>query len=294
MKTLPREMPRFALYGDNAVINNAEFVHIEPIRPHSRPKDWHVGTHLHRGLYQIIFLMAGRASAQVENMTWQCEGPGVIVIPPTVAHSCGFRDEAEGWVLTVDYRIVASLDLFAPLFERAQTLRLQEAPEVRERLTTLLGELAAEARGPRYGQPLMVEWLARGILLLLVRLDTERRLADESGREDFELFSAFRALVEQHYRDQWLVARYAEELGVTPARLSRVCEKFADKSAFDMTQGRLLLEACRKLTYMPASIASVGEELGFRDPAYFSRLFKKLMGVTPKQFRERAQRGTTA
>ncbi|GGY88572.1 helix-turn-helix domain-containing protein [Pseudoduganella plicata] len=293
MKTLPREMPRFALYGDNAAINNAEFVHIEPILPYERPKGWHVGPHVHRGLYQLVFLMTGRATAQVENMVWQCDGPAVIAIPPTIPHSCGFRDQADGWVVSIDHRIVASLNLFAPLFERPQALRLQEAPEVRERLTALLRELAAEARGPRYGQPLMVEWLARGILLLLVRLDTERRLADESGREDFELFSAFRALVEQHYREQWLVARYAEELGVTPARLSRVCEKLADKSAFDMAQGRLLLEACRKLTYMPASIASVGEELGFRDPAYFSRLFKKLMGVTPKQFRERALHGTT-
>ena len=293
MKTLPREMPRFALYGDNAPINNAEFVHIEAISAHSRPHDWHIGPHLHRGLYQAVFLLQGKVAAQVEGMLWHCEGPCVIAIPPTVTHAFSFPDHAQGWVLTVDHQIVSSLDLLAPLFERAQTLRLQEAPEVRERLVTLLRELEAEARGPRYGQPLMVEWLARGILLLLVRLDTERRLADESGHQDFELFSAFRALVEQHYRDQWLVARYAEELDVTPARLSRVCEKFAGKSAFDMTQGRLLLEACRKLTYMPVSIASVGEELGFRDPAYFSRLFKKLMGLTPKQFRERALHGTT-
>ncbi|GAC1328826.1 MAG: hypothetical protein NVS3B11_09160 [Collimonas sp.] len=43
-----------------------------------------------------------------------------------------------------------------------------------------------------------------------------------------------------------------------------------------------MLKACRKLTYVPASIAY---ELGFQDPAYFSRLFKKRMGVTPKEFR---------
>ncbi|WUR15472.1 helix-turn-helix domain-containing protein [[Empedobacter] haloabium] len=293
MKSLPRELPRFALYGANAPIDNAEFVHIEPIEAHSRPHDWHIGAHRHRGLYQLVFLMAGRVSAQVENMLWQCDGPTVIAVPAEVTHAFSFPDHAAGWVLTLDHHIVTSVDLFTPLFERAQTLRLHEAPELRARLAALLGELAAEARGPRYGQPLMVEWLARSILLLVVRLDTERRLADESGRSDFELFSAFRALVEQHYRAQWLVARYADELQVTAARLNRVCLRLAGKSAFDMTQDRLLLEACRKLTYMPASIASVGEELGFRDPAYFSRAFKKLMGITPRQFRERALHGTT-
>lgn len=293
MKTLPRELPRFALYGDNTPIDNAEFVHIEPIEAHSRPHDWHIGAHSHRGLYQLVFLLSGQVAAQVENMLWQCDGPSVIAVPAGVTHAFSFPDHATGWVLTVDRNIVASVDLFAPLFERAQALRLHEAPELRARLAALLGELDAEARGPRYGQPLMVEWLARSILLLLVRLDTERRLADDTGRADFELFSAFRALVEQHYRAQWPVARYADALHAAPARLNRVCLHLAGKSAFDMTQDRLLLEACRKLTYMPASIASVGAELGFRDPAYFSRAFKKLMGITPRQFRERALHGTT-
>ncbi len=50
-----------------------------------------------------------------------------------------------------------------------------------------------------------------------------------------------------------------------------------------------MLEACRKLTYVPAGVASIAYELGFQDPAYFSRLFKKLMGVTPKEFRRQAQ-----
>lgn len=52
-----------------------------------------------------------------------------------------------------------------------------------------------------------------------------------------------------------------------------------------------MLEACRKLTYLPASIASIAYELGFQDPAYFSRLFKKRIGVTPKVFRQPERAG---
>ncbi len=91
--------------------------------------------------------------------------------------------------------------------------------------------------------------------------------------------------MEQRYKEQWQVSRYAEALRVTPTRLNRLCLKLSGKSAFDTTQDRLMLEACRKLTYVPASIASIAYELGFQDPAYFSRLFKKRIGVTPKEFR---------
>jgi len=78
-------------------------------------------------------------------------------------------------------------------------------------------------------------------------------------------------------------------LRIAPARLNRLCLKLAGKRAFEITQERLMLEACRKLTYVPAGIASIAYELCFQDPAYFSRLFKKLIGVTPNEFRQQTQ-----
>ena len=132
----------------------------------------------------------------------------------------------------------------------------------------------------------MLEWLARS---MLVRVQAEHQIADTSGRGDFELFSRFRVKVERHYKEQWQVGQYAGLLRVAPARLNRLCLKLAGKSPFEIAQERLMLEACRKLTYVPARVASIAYELGFQDPAYFSRLFKKLMGVTPKEFRRQAQ-----
>jgi AraC family transcriptional activator of pobA len=52
-------------------------------------------------------------------------------------------------------------------------------------------------------------------------------------------------------------------------------------------QNRLMLEARRKLTYVPASVSQIAYELGFNDPAYFCRVFKRHNGVTPSEFRRR-------
>ncbi len=292
MKTLSREIPQFALYGDNAPIDNAEFVHIDLIETHSALIDWQVGPHAHRGLYQVMFLLTGQVSAQVDAMAWECGAPTVITLHPSIVHAFQFSEDARGYVLTMDQNVVAAVDLFAPLFERPLAMRLHEAPDLQERLTALLQQLCIESDGPRYGKALMLEWLARSVLLLLVRLDTERRIADQSGQLEFELFSRFRALVERHYREQWLVGDYAAALAVPAARLNRLCIKLAGKSAFQMAQDRLMLEACRKLIYEPTAIAGIGHELGFQDPAYFSRLFKRQMRMTPKQFREKSLAGT--
>lgn len=284
------EIPRFALYGEQTRAKDAEFVHVELIETRSRVYDWHIDSHTHPGMFQVLFLFGGEVRAAINEAVWECSGPAVITISPTVIHGFDFSPEAHGYVLTVDQHVVFSAadqqaDLYSPLFVEPLAIDLAAQPDMCERLHGLLQQLLAEASWPQQGHTLMLEWLARCALLLLVRVHAEHRLADQSGRSDFALFSRFRDEVEQHFREQWLVAGYASALRVSPTRLNRLCLKLAGKSAFDITQDRLMLEACRKLTYVPASIASIAYELGFQDPAYFSRLFKKRMGVTPKQYR---------
>lgn len=284
----PQEVPQFALYGEATGADNAEFVHIELIETRSRLHDWHISHHTHRGLFQVLFLLAGHVRASVDGAVWERDGPVAITIHPSVVHGFEFTHKAQGYVLTLDQQVVFAAagsegDIFSPLF--VQPLAIDLPPQARERIEGLLGNLIAEASWPHYGHTLMLEWLARSVMLLLVRVHAEHRFAGQSGHGEFELFTRFRAEVERNFRQQWRVGQYADALRVSPARLNRLCLKLAGKSAFDIAQDRLMLEACRKLTYAPSPIASIAYELGFQDPAYFSRLFKKRVGVTPKQFR---------
>ena len=299
--TRASEVPQFSLYGESVRSEGAEFVHIELIETRSRIHDWHIARHTHRGLFQVLFLMSGHVRAEVEDEVWDRDGPVVITLHPSVEHGFDFSEEAVGFVLTVDQNVVFSVgeskdaglhsDIFSALFLQPLAIDLSGVPEIRERIEAILRHLIAESAWPLFGHTLMLEWLARSVLLLLVRLEADHRSANLSGRNDFELFSRFRTLVEAHYKEQWLVGAYADQLHVTPSRLNRLCLKLAGQSAFDMTQHRLMLEACRKLTYVPSSVATIAYELGFQDPAYFSRLFKRQVGMSPKEFRSDSLKG---
>lgn len=291
---LPAHVPEFALYGEATRGKDAEAVHIELIETRSRKYDWHIDTHTHAGLFQVLFLLGGQVRASIDGDLWECSGPVALTIHPSLAHGFDFSEAAHGYVLTVDQNMLFAAsghegDLFSSLFVQPLAIGLSESPGMVERIEALLHNLMLEAAWPRHGHTLMLEWLARSTLLLLVRVQAERHIADSSGRGDFELFSRFRVAVERHYKEQWQVGQYAAGLRIAPARLNRLCLKLAGKSAFEITQERLMLEACRKLTYVPAGVASIAYELGFQDPAYFSRLFKKLMGLTPKAYRQQAQ-----
>jgi AraC family transcriptional activator of pobA len=285
-----RDIPQFALYGEQTRAEGAEQVHVELIETRSGLYDWHIGTHIHHGLFQVLFLFDGQVSASIGDATWECAGPVAITIHPSLAHGFQFSKKAQGYVLTVDQQVLFASgsghgELFAPLFVAPLAIGLDAAGGLRGRLEALLEQLLLEAGWAQRAHALMLEWLARAALLLLVRAQAEHSLADRSGHGDFALYTRFRAAVEQRYKEQWQVGRYAELLRVSPTRLNRLCLRIAGSSAFEIAQERLLLEACRQLTYLPASIATIAYELGFQDPAYFSRLFKKRYGVTPSDYR---------
>ena len=77
-----------------------------------------------------------------------------------------------------------------------------------------------------------------------------------------------------------------KELALSQARLNRLCKSFAGKGAGELIQDRLALEAQRHLIYTSASASMIAYELGFQDPAYFSRFFKRRTGMAPRRFRE--------
>ncbi|MNF13714.1 Transcriptional activator NphR [compost metagenome] len=52
-----------------------------------------------------------------------------------------------------------------------------------------------------------------------------------------------------------------------------------------MLHQRLLLEANRNLIYTSLTVNQISELLGFSEPAYFTRFFKRLTGITPGAFR---------
>lgn len=100
------------------------------------------------------------------------------------------------------------------------------------------------------------------------------------------MFTRFRTLVEENYRQRWSIADYAASMGISESRLNRICRSFTRKTAFEVVQDRILLEAQRYLVYTAAPISEIAYELGFNDPAYFCRFFKKKTGRTAKAFRQ--------
>jgi len=96
-------------------------------------------------------------------------------------------------------------------------------------------------------------------------------------------------LLEKNYRDQHLPSFYADELGVSFKRLNEISRQNTGLNVSMIIRDRLLLEAKRLLLHTDHSIKEIGYFLGFDDPAYFNRFFRKNEQMSAGSFRRKAQ-----
>jgi len=107
------------------------------------------------------------------------------------------------------------------------------------------------------------------------------------GRDPgYELFRQFKIEIEKKYRKEHSVQYYANALNTQPRSLNTVSQEYAGRSAGEMIQERILLEAQRYLYHEIKNVKEIAYDLGFDDPAYFTRFFKKHTGFAPQYFKE--------
>ncbi len=97
-------------------------------------------------------------------------------------------------------------------------------------------------------------------------------------------FVEFKLMVETHLTEQPSINTIAEKLALTTNSLYRLVKEHSGTSPKDFITNRLMIEARRKLRYSKLSVKELAYELGFNDPDYFSRLFKKSTGQSVSDF----------
>ena len=94
----------------------------------------------------------------------------------------------------------------------------------------------------------------------------------------------FKIIIETNLTEQHSIKTIAGDLSVTTNYLYNIVKEFSGLSSKEFITNRLMLEAQRKLHYSKPSIKELAYDLGFKDPDYFSRLFKKTTGKSISKY----------
>jgi len=128
--------------------------------------------------------------------------------------------------------------------------------------------------------------LLHNFLLLAEREKRKQGFTELKKGADLDYTLLFRDLLEINYTKLKSVNDYAKIICISEKRLGQATAKVLGKSPKGIINDRILLEAKRLLAHTHLSIKEIGQDLGFEDPAYFVRCFKKNAATTPVAFRE--------
>lgn len=104
------------------------------------------------------------------------------------------------------------------------------------------------------------------------------------GRSE-ELFNRFMSLLKAHYTKEHEPSFYADKLAVSSKYLSQVCKRFSGKSIKKWIDEYLIIEAQVLLGSTEKTIQQIAWELNFEDAALFGKFFKRIVGISPKEYR---------
>lgn len=93
-------------------------------------------------------------------------------------------------------------------------------------------------------------------------------------------------LVDKNYPKGLSVSEYAQLLAISSRTLSDLTNQLLSKTPSLIIQERIILEAKRLLVHSDLNVNQIGYRLGFDDPSYFAKYFKKHTEASPSEFRE--------
>jgi AraC family transcriptional regulator, transcriptional activator of pobA len=280
------------LYGDNSIEFVEGLIHVHPFGVIGKRHDGKVKLHAHNNIFQIFIIETGTTELQYDEHVYDITGPAFMTIPKNVAHGFHHKDEVSGWIINLSDAVLEHLlQREADIIVEIDAIHISTIDPEEERLFDVYKTMKRcidEYRNNLAGKQLMLESLISQLIVQLHRLPLETtKLSSSSDNASKVYFRRFMQLIKSTNSFKKTIGEYADELHISQGHLGRVCQIIAGKTPKDIVIDYFMREAQIALTNVGKSIAQVAYDLNFDDPAYFTRLFKKKMGYSPKTFREK-------
>jgi len=290
-----KPIPSYRLYREGSDESAEFWLHCETIPKRTHLHNFEISAHRHDSFFQIFLVTAGSGEMLADGKILLFSAPCVLFIPQGAEH--GFRHErdVDGIVVTAlaeRLRAVAEADRQIGVF--AHQPRIVALPpgneEARQAGESLL-RIASELERPAAGRTILVEALMTAAIVCLARLAGSVEIGSEGPTHRDRLrVEQLTALVAAHMREHRPVSFYAERLGVSATHLNRISRAVTGLSVQALIARRMVETARRDLVFTPSPVQKIAYSLGFADPAYFNRFFRRQTGMTPGEFREAERR----
>lgn len=242
--------------------------------------------------YCFLLMEKGEAELRVEGYSTFIKAPALITGLPGETWEWSKWKEIEGWFICFDAETLMaglkggySLDPIPFLDSQGGFPFIPLSEEKFQRLRLL----AKEMKECMDDFPIYFDLLRAELWQFIFLAEKEYVLNGNKGRKKVQKthLMSFIKLVNQNYANHHDVKFYADSLHITPNYLNKIVNSNLGISAFDYISNRIISEAKVLLRLTQVNISELSFKLGYENPNYFIRLFNKIVGVPPMEYRKR-------
>ncbi|NDK55697.1 AraC family transcriptional regulator [Pontibacter fetidus] len=280
------------LYGTNTIEFAKGLIHVYPFGEIGMQHQGQVKLHAHNNFLQIFVVQSGQTEFYYGTAKVTIESPAFIVVPNNLEHGFKHLTQVTGWIINLadtvlEHMLQREADVIFGM-EEVHIVAVNAEDSVTTEVYKTMQQCVDEYNGQFPGRLLMLQYLVGQLLVQLYRMSLGGRNAfHESSNISKVYFRRFQQLIRAQESYKRSVEEYARDLFISTGHLSRICRSIAGKSPKDILIDYFITKAQLALSDVESNIATVSYKLGFDDPAYFARLFKKRTGQTPQEFRKK-------
>ncbi len=268
---------------------------------HFMPRFFHengcgtMAPHIHE-FYQIIWFRRGQGTHRIDFVDYPVTDNTIFFVAPGQIHAFDGMENYEGVIILFNANFLANEESSENIFLKYNVFNAYDSlpyykvsNEEAERLMGLVTEMNRE-------YSLTGAFAHKDYMQCLLRLFLVRVQRGGERKEEPKLyvtsianrtFVRFRQLLEQNFHRLHTVQEYADLLNVSPRTLTKYVGLSTHSTPLQIINDRIVLEAKRQLQHTSLNIKEIGYNLGFEDPSYFVKFFKRLAGTMPSEFRKR-------
>lgn len=224
----------------------------------------------------LIYCVDGKGTIELADKNYDLHEGEIFCIPSKARHKY-YADEKEPWsILWVHFK--GENTRYFPLTEK-QIIRL-ETPRANDRLQSLFSLLISVLeKNYTLGNFIYTSQLL-SVILSEIYL---REKSSDVDRQNQYLTKAIRYMYSRMDVELTLddIAVYMK---LSKSYLNSIFKTYAQRSPIDFYIHLKMQEACKYFKMTDLHIYEVARKLGYQDPYYFSRIFKKVVGISPRDY----------
>lgn len=249
-------------------------------------------------LYSIFWFYSGEGTHIVDFDEYEIGQGTVFFLSPKRIRSYRNLSNVEGVAMCFPEDFLMRIDnelqgrIKTKLFYPANGFAHCKISEAAKETMKPIVKLMQEASALEYeDKSLQASYFASLLSLLLIDMIRLGEWGDSSfsnvSPDSFEIYAKFVLMVEEYYKERHAVKDYIEKLGVSQTTLNQYTLQYAKTTPLKIINDRIILEAKRMLRFSTIRTKQIAFDLGFKDDSYFVKLFKRNVGMSPIEFRQK-------